>query len=81
MTRKCSNCKYRAWSSWSGIDYCIGYEMEDTEDDPGLGVCDRYEKGKPSCYEDDEYTPSATAGDYSPSCPWEAPGMSVADFI
>lgn len=27
------------------------------------------------------YTPSATAGDYSPSCPWNAPGMSVSDFI
>lgn len=79
--RKCSNCKYRAWSSWSGIDYCMGYEMEGTEDDPGLGVCDRYEEGKPSCYENDEYTPSATAGDYSPSCPWKAPGMSESDFI
>ena len=30
---------------------------------------------------DDYYTPSATAGDYSPSCPWNAPGMSVSDFI
>lgn len=29
----------------------------------------------------EEYTPSATAGDYSPSCPWNAPGMSVSDFI
>lgn len=33
--------------------------------------------------EDDDYhyTPSATRGDYSPSCPWKAPGMSVSDFI
>ena len=31
--------------------------------------------------EDDEYTPSATAGDYSPSNPWDAPGMSIRDFI
>ena len=30
---------------------------------------------------DDEYTPSATGGDYSPSCPWNAPGMKVSDFI
>lgn len=28
-----------------------------------------------------DYTPSATHGDYSPSCPWDAPGMSVRDFI
>ena len=32
--------------------------------------------------EDDErYTPSATRGDYSPSSPWNAPGMSIHDFI
>lgn len=31
--------------------------------------------------EDDEYTSSATAGDYSPSNPWDAPGMSAKDFI
>lgn len=35
------------------------------------------------CWEDEEeyYSPSCTAGDYSPSNPWNAPGMSVADFI
>lgn len=27
------------------------------------------------------YTSSATNGDYSPSCPWNAPGMSIKDFI
>lgn len=26
-------------------------------------------------------TPSSTNGDYSPSCPWNAPGMSIHDFI
>ena len=31
--------------------------------------------------EDKYYTPSATHGDYSPSCPWNAPGMSISDFI
>lgn len=33
--------------------------------------------------EDDEdyYICSSTNGDYSPSCPWNAPGMSVKDFI
>jgi hypothetical protein len=30
---------------------------------------------------EDYYTPSATAGDYSPSCPWKAPGCSISDFI
>ena len=39
-------------------------------------------------YEDDDwkdmydyYTPSASRGDYSPSTPWNAPGMSIHDFI
>lgn len=37
------------------------------------------------CYnehqDDDEYVPSAENGDYGPSNPWDAPGMSVKDFI
>jgi hypothetical protein len=28
-----------------------------------------------------EYCPSASRGDYSPSNPWDAPGMSIHDFI
>lgn len=31
--------------------------------------------------DDDEYVPSAENGDYSPSNPWDAPGMSIHDFI
>lgn len=31
--------------------------------------------------DDDEYVPSAESGDYSPSNPWDAPGMSMSDFI
>lgn len=30
---------------------------------------------------ENHYSPSCTHGDYSPSCPWNAPGMSVSDFI
>ena len=30
---------------------------------------------------DDECTPPASAGDYSPGNPWDAPGMSIGDFI
>ena len=80
--KKCSECKHRAFSSWSGIDYCLGYEMQ-SDDYNEAETCSKYEKGRPSCYkdEDEEYTPSATFGDYSPSCPWNAPGMSMSDFI
>lgn len=28
-----------------------------------------------------EYMPSCTLGDYAPSHPWDAPGMSIRDFI
>lgn len=31
--------------------------------------------------EDEDYIPSAENGDYSPSNPWDAPGMSIKDFI
>ena len=31
--------------------------------------------------EEDRYIRSSTRGDYSPSNPWDAPGMSAKDFI
>lgn len=31
--------------------------------------------------QEERYTPSSTAGDYSPSHPWDAPGMRISDFI
>jgi hypothetical protein len=37
--------------------------------------------GIDECEEDYEYTPSSTYGDYGPSNPWDAPGMSIHDFI
>lgn len=81
--KSCRTCKHRAWSSWSGIDYCYGWEMATTEEEEieNAKDCPKYEEGTPECMEPDEYCPSATAGDYSPSCPWGAPGMSVSDFI
>jgi hypothetical protein len=41
----------------------------------GLGVDE-------SDYDDEEeYIPSSSRRDYGPSNPWDAPGMSVKDFI
>ena len=79
--RKCGNCKNRCFHSWFGIDYCIWYEMAVTEADEikAAADCGKYEAGDP--FEDDDYTPSCTAGDYGPGNPWDAPGMSVRDFI
>lgn len=81
--KKCGNCKYRAFNSWSGIDYCLDYEMSTTEEEEieAAKDCRRFEEGTPSCFDDDEYCPSATAGDYSPSNPWDAPGCSIKMFI
>jgi len=81
--RKCGNCKHRAFSSWSGIDFCLWYEMTTTEEEEikEAATCGKYEEGTPDCLLDDDYCPSATAGDYSPSSPWNAPGMSIHDFI
>ena len=31
--------------------------------------------------DEEDYVPSSTNGDYSPSNPWDAPGMSIKDFI
>ena len=80
--KRCGNCKNRCYSSWSGIDYCMWYEMATTEAEEieTAADCEKYEEGTPDCLMDD-YCPSATYGDYSPSNPWDAPGMSVRDFI
>ncbi len=44
--------------------------------------CDyHFVNGECARREDDDYTPSAENGDYSPSNPWDAPGMKMSDFI
>lgn len=49
--RKCGNCKHRAWSSWTGVDYCMDYEMACTESEEieAARDCPRYEEGTPYC--------------------------------
>ena len=63
-----------------------GYESERCRVCCGLGVDeDPYPEEEYDDYADpeyeDDYCPSSTNGDYSPSNPWDAPGMSVRDFI
>lgn len=81
--RKCGNCRNRAFTSWDLIDFCLGYEMADTEqaEVENAADCSNYEEGTPDCLRKDKYCPSATAGDYGPGNPWDAPGMSVSMFI
>ena len=46
--------------------------------DEELGFVDWWD----SEYDDDPYyTPSSTAGDSGPGNPWDAPGMSIRDFL
>ena len=86
MKRTCENCTNCCYTNiWDGaVNYCERYDIANSQGND-LEVeainCYRYEYGTSECIEDDEYCPSATAGDYSPSNPWDAPGMSVRDFI
>lgn len=62
------------WHDW--VDTLLDSEVEVSDKEP---VDDSY---KYDFSEDDySYTPSATNHDYSPSDPWNAPGMSIKDFI
>ena len=71
------------YSWYDCIDSCFDYAMARNEEDEikTASGCQNYEEGNPECLEEDEYCPSATAGDYSPSCPWNAPGCSISMFI
>ena len=64
-------------------DYCIFYLIADGDGrcEEEARNCPAYEFGDPDVPEDEEYMPSSTARDYGPSNPWDAPGMSVRDFI
>ena len=53
----------------------IGYTQEEILEEIANNNFDEEDVG------DDEYIPSAENGDYSPSAPWLAPGMSEKDFI
>lgn len=69
----------REISCRDGVKWAQVREMEEPEN---REVDDEYEYSDYEYHEMDEYyTPSATRGDYSPSCPWKAPGMSISDFI
>ena len=54
-----------------GFDY-VNTWLEDAENEDEWGEPD---------WDDEDYIPSAENGDYSPSAPWLAPGMSERDFI
>lgn len=61
------------YSDWE-IDEWIDY-LKNPEPEPEF-------EEEPECIDlEERYTPSCTAHDYSPLNPWDAPGMSISDFI
>ena len=80
--RRCTNCKNRENRYFDDIIPCRGYEYvgSEEEDVATAAACSRYEEEEERDKEE-HYTPSACAGDYSPNTPWDAPGMSISDFI
>ena len=79
-SRSCMNCANRIYDDWGGPKPCIQWEQLETDEQEKemAQKCERYRR---KTEYDEEYCPSATNGDYSPSSPWLAPGMSVKDFI
>ena len=62
-------CPYNAVGGYDCRNYC------------GLGVDeDSYDEDE-ELFDDEDYVPSSSRRDYGPSNPWDAPGMSVKDFI
>lgn len=60
------DCPFDAFSSESCRVYCgLGVDVACSEDE----------------FDDEEYIPCSSRRDYGPSNPWDAPGMSVKDFI
>ena len=80
--KSCGNCKHRMFWCWGEYECCGDYEMCAGEEDERRAAkdCPKYEQGIPECWEE-EPPRSASAGDFSPSAPWLAPGMSISDFI
>lgn len=69
---KCKHCA-RCFRDPHDLCFLAETEIVDGESD----ACEDFVMA----YDDEEYTPSATRGDYSPSNPWDAPGMSMSDFF
>ena len=71
---KCENCCYQ-WQE-EGQDPPSCHWEARCPDDKAPCEYDEEDWG----YEEEDY-PSASARDYGPLNPWDAPGMSIKDFI
>ena len=81
--KSCDNCAYRMHTGFMGNrEPCFGWECCLTAEDAikTAKKCKDWRMEADSEDDEHEHT-SATEGDYSPSNPWDAPGMNVRDFI
>lgn len=62
-------CPFGAEGGYDCRNYC------------GLGVDEDSYDEEEEMFDDEDYVPSSSRRDYGPSNPWDAPGMSVKDFI
>lgn len=58
----------------------LAYQIEYEFDIDGIRSEDE-EWEDEEIFDEHEYVPCSSRGDYGPSNPWDAPGMSVKDFI
>ena len=83
--KSCANCRNRVYHSWLGLEPCGGWERAETKEEERemAEACDDYEEETEEDREErmGHYYTSSTNGDYSPGNPWDAPGMSIHDFI
>ena len=66
------------------IDYKVKWEVNNMDDELYYDDAEENDDSYDPDYFDDKdafYISSSTAKDYSPSNPWDAPGMSIKDFI
>lgn len=74
MALVCKKCGYKQYDDETVTELKKIFPKMDEHDIP-------YYCGACMDEDDEEYTPSAENGDYSPSNPWDAPGMKISDFI
>ena len=71
------DCLQDAWDLFNDIYFSKKIDIEKLREKSSLDSSEGFGDDD----DDEYYTPSATARDYSPSNPWDAPGMSIRDFI
>lgn len=77
--KRCEDCANRFRKNWwtGCVETCAIYETTENTVESARN-CGKYEEEDE---EEEYYTPSCSTGDYSPNNPWDAPGMSIKDFI